>query len=648
MCGICGIYNYKHQDPVTPGVLAGMLQSIYHRGPDHEGRYEDDAFAFGMRRLSIIALSTGNQPMFNEDKRYALVFNGEIYNYRQLRKQLQARGHIFTTESDTEVIVHLYEEYGKDCADHLRGMFAFAVWDKVERTVYIARDHLGIKPLYYTQQGDRLLFASEIKALLADPDFEPLLDHYALNQYLTLRYVPAPGTLLQDVYLLPPGHWMLCSEDGVVTHQYWDVEFNEKADPTKTEDDYASELKDLLHESVNMRLMSDVPFGAFLSGGVDSSTVVAIMSQLLDQPVKTFSVGFGDDGIDYSELPYARVVAEKFETDHHELLINAGHFMDHLEDMVWHMDQPIADYAQVAYFLVARLASEHVKMVLTGEGGDELFAGYGRYVGERYAPLFQRIPQFGKQMARTALETLPQLRRVKSALYALSMEDEASRFAHWIPQFTRDNKKHLLTKDVKRQLKLDQSLVKYIIQHTLEGTEAKSSVNRLSYMDLKLWLPDYLLIRGDKLTMASSLEGRVPLLDKELVAFAGRLPAKYKMMGTQRKYLLKKVAGDNWLPDEIINRKKKGFPVPVPKWLRQDAREYTRDMLSPERVKQRGLFDYDFVSKLLDEHQRNFADHATMIYGLLTLEIWQQQFIDGARRPVADVTPVIEVDHVAN
>jgi asparagine synthase (glutamine-hydrolysing) len=393
-----------------------------------------------------------------------------------------------------------------------------------------------------------------------------------------------------------------------------------------TEEVYAEQLEALLRESVKLQLMSDVPFGAFLSGGVDSSLVVALMSQFMSEPVKTFSVGYDGGGSSFSELPYARLVAQKYHTDHHEVFINAEDFVSGMQSATWHLDQPIADYAEVAYLAVAKLAGEHVKMVLTGEGGDELFAGYGRYAGEQFSPLFNRhIPNAFKSLALDLSDRIPKLRRPKSALYALCQPDEATRFANWIPLFNDQRKAQLLSGDLNRVL--NPNSANDVFREQLRHTNVKDPLSRMLYTDTKLWLPDYLLSRGDKLTMAASLEARVPLLDYKLVEFAASLPSHLKLKGLAQKYLLKKVAR-RMLPSEIIDRKKQGFPVPIPLWFRNEAHSFLRDTLSPSVIKSRGLFNPAYVEKLLVEHETGFADHATMLYGLVSVELWQQMFID--------------------
>jgi asparagine synthase (glutamine-hydrolysing) len=630
MCGICGFYDYRNHEPADLQVLTGMLDILHHRGPDDSGVYLDRDLALGMRRLSIIDISGGKQPISNEDGTIHTVFNGEIYNYQAVRKQLQSQGHTLATRSDTEVIVHLYEDLGEQCVHRLRGMFGFAVWDAHRRRLFLARDRLGIKPLYYTVSGGRLIFASEIKAILQHPSVEARLDAEALSSFLSLKYVPAPQTMFDGIHALPPGCCLTCDENGVKVRRYWDLSFAESRYGHQSEEVYAEQLKALLRECVQLHLVSDVPFGAFLSGGIDSSTIVALMSQFLDEPVKTFSVGFEGDAETFSELPYARLVAKKYHTDHHEVFIRPEHLINLSEKVAWHLDQPIADEAALGNYMVAELASRQVKMVLTGEGGDELFAGYARYAGERLSPLFHRLPKFAKSLALAGSECLPGLRRQKIALNALCQPDEVSRLVNWFPLFNPAAKNALLSDSLKDALN-GQNADSAFGEH-LARTDTRDPLHRMLYVDTKLWLPDDLLARGDKTSMAASLEARIPLLDHKLVEFAASLPPGLKVKGLARKYLLKKVA-ESWIPPEVIHRKKKGFPMPFSIWFRKEARSFLHDALSPSTLRRRGLFDPLFVEKLLSEHDTGFANHGSLLWGLLSVELWHRCFLDSRPRP---------------
>jgi len=622
MCGIAGILSLESMRSVPPERLERMLESIFHRGPDEAGQLVDRELAMGMRRLSIIDLADGKQPIFDESGRYGVVFNGEIYNYRELRTQLLSRGHTLKTHSDTEVIVHLFEELGDGCLEHLRGMFGFAIWDNVKRELFIARDRMGIKPLYYTECGGDFVFGSEIKSILEHPAMKPSMDLTALSHYLSLKYVPAPRTLFSGIHSLPPGYSMTIAQGRVKTKRYWDISFA-KPEHVLSEQEYADQLLELLRDTIRLHLRSDVPFGAFLSGGVDSSTIVALMSEELRTPVKTFSVGFEGEGIQ-DELPYAQQVADKFGCDHHTLKITSNDFLSYAEKVLWHLDQPIADQATVATHMVAKLARQHVKMVLTGEGGDELFAGYARYSGERYAKWFSYLPPTAAKALRNATSVLPGLRRGKIAINALTIRNEAQRFANWFPMFNDDAKQQLLSEQFAN---LHVGAGSIFAEH-LSDCDATAPLDRMLYVDSKLWLPDYLLLRGDKLTMANSLEARVPLLDHKLVEFAARLPASMKLRGSQRKYLLKQVAR-RLLPTEIIDRKKQGFPIPIERWLRKEAKPMMQDLLSTETIARRGLFDSSFVERLIREHVSGYADHSTELWGLMSLEMWTRKFIGG-------------------
>ncbi|ETW98437.1 MAG: hypothetical protein ETSY1_18805 [Candidatus Entotheonella factor] len=636
MCGISGLYEYRDQRPADAHLLAGMLNDLQHRGPDDTGVHIDGALGIGNRRLSIIDVAGGQQPMANEDGQVVVVSNGEIYNFRELSARLRQRGHRFQTVCDTEVLVHLYEEDGPACVEALRGMFAFAIWDAKQRQLFLARDRLGIKPLYYFDDGQRLIFASEIKAILRHPDVSVALNPQALSYFLSLKYVPAPETMFADIRLLPPGHTLICDRHGVRTQPYWDLVFPETRGPQRSEAAYAEELEALLRESVRLRLMSDVPFGAFLSGGVDSSTIVALMSQMLDKPVKTFAVGFDGPAAGASELPFARMVADHYQADHHEVFIRAQDLINLAETVVWHQDQPIADEACLANYMVAHLASQHVKMVLTGEGGDELFAGYARYAWERLSPVFSRLPRAAKSLALAASQRLPGLRRPKLALYALCQADEAARMSNWFPLCNTRLKPALLSDEMRQSVPL--GMTEAWFAKLLDQTSATTPLNRMLYVDTKHWLPDDLLARGDKMSMAASLEARVPLLDHQLAEFAAALPPHLKLRGLTRKYLLKKVC-EPWLPPQIIRRKKQGFPIPMSEWFRGEARAFLRDHLSPATIRRRGLLNPDTVETVLQQHDSGFADYGSLLWGLLNLELWHRVFLD--RPPAAPAPPVL-------
>ena len=626
MCGVAGIHEWAGHRRADGAAVAAMLDAIVHRGPDDHGLHVDERAALGTRRLSIIDLAGGHQPIANEDGTVVVAFNGEIYNYRELRARLRASGHAFRTESDTEVIVHLYEELGEGCVDALRGMFGFAVWDARRRRLFLARDRLGIKPLYWTASDGRLAFASEIKALLRAPGVGAALDHQALAAFLLLKYVPAPRTMFAGIHALAPGCALTCDADGVRVRRWWDLSFR-PAGPPLGEPEAAGRLRELLEDAVRSHLVSDVPFGAFLSGGVDSSTIVALMSRELGRPVSTFAVGFAGPGEQHSELPYARMVADRYRTDHHEVLIGAGDLVASAEKVVRHLDQPIADNACVPNYMVAELASRHVKMVLTGEGGDELFAGYARYSGERLAPLFERLPGAARA-AGAAIARSPGRSRWRIALYALCQPAEDSRLATWFALMHPEARAELATGELAAAVAGTPPAA--LFAEPLRRTDATEPINRMLYVDTKLWLPDDLLARGDKMSMATSLEARVPLLDHHVVEFAAGLPAALKVKGLQRKYLLKRAVRD-LLPEPILTRAKKGFPVPISEWLRGDARAFCHDLLAPATVRRRGLLDAGAVARMLGEHDSGAADHGSALWALISLELWHRAYVDGAQ-----------------
>jgi asparagine synthase (glutamine-hydrolysing) len=641
MCGIAGIFEYQEIRTVDAGTLRRMTDAVRHRGPDDLGEFIDDGLALGMRRLSIIDLEGGKQPIANESGEIVLVFNGEIYNYRELREQLLSSGHVLKTMSDTEVIVHLYEEKGEDCVLALRGMFGFALWDAAERKLVLARDRLGIKPLYYADVNGTLVFGSEIKSILQHPGVAAQLNYQALSDFLSLKYVPAPETLFGNIHAVPPGFMLICTARGVCLRRYWDLRFSE--DAGQDEADCAERLEALLRESVLLHLRSDVPFGAFLSGGLDSSTIVALMAGYLDQPVETFSVGFSGEGSALSETRYARQVAEYYGTHHHEVIIEARDFVESAERVLWHLDQPVADLACFANMMLAEAASRHVKMVLTGEGGDELFAGYARYSGERLSPAFKLLPGAAKRALIHGAECIPGQRRAKLALNALAESNEASRLLGWFPLFNEKEKARLLADDVWMYTAC--APTERVIAAQLGNAGSAVPLSRMLYVDTKLWLPDDLLARGDKMSMAASIEARVPLLDHKVLEFAASLPSQFKVHNLTRKYLLKKVA-EKLLPREIVHRKKQGFPIPISLWFRSEARAFVSDLLAPDTIRRRGLFDVSYVQSLVQDHMSGSADRGAQLWALMLVELWHARFIDASSSEAPRLQPLLRSPNI--
>ena len=627
MCGIAGFVDLERQSAADAAnaILHRMCQVITHRGPDDQGAYLSNGVALGMRRLSIIDLAGGHQPISGEDGSVTIVFNGEIYNFLELKPKLQALGHTFKTHSDTEAIVHAYEEFGPRCVDHLRGMFAFAIWDARDRTLFVARDRVGKKPLYYTTTPEgTFVFGSELKSLLEHPEVQRELDPKALDAYLTLGYVPDPLTIFRNINELPPGNYLTFSSEGIKVSRYWDFIF--EPTNTRTENDYLAELRELLDESVRLRLISDVPLGAFLSGGIDSSTVVAIMARHMGQPVKTFSIGFHEDS--YNELKYARLTALKFGTDHHEFFVTPD-ICSIVDELVWHFDEPFADSSAIPTYMVSKLARDHVTVVLSGDGGDELFAGYTRYVVDRKRQGFALLPKpLRENVMRPLSQRLPHATWGRNYLHNVSL-DPISRYLDSISVFTSLNRDSLYSTDFKSKLGSSSyagTLFNDLVSHVTTG----ESLDQLLYLDSKTYLPGDILTKVDRMSMAVSLEARAPLLDHKLIEFVTNVPASFKLLGLETKYLLKKAVKD-LVPAEILNRPKQGFGVPIQEWINQQLRSRVRETLTEPRTRQRGYLNSQYVDVLLDEHERGRRDHSMGLWALFMLELWQRQFVDELR-----------------
>jgi asparagine synthase (glutamine-hydrolysing) len=580
--------------------------------------------ALGMRRLSIIDLTGGHQPISNEDEAVTIVFNGEIYNYRNLQTVLQSRGHQFRTNSDTETIVHAYEEFGASCVDHLRGMFAFAIWDDREKKLFIARDRVGKKPLYYSvTHGGTLVFGSELKSLLEHPEVDRNVNPRALDAYFSLGYVPDPISIFDNVEKLPPGHHLTFTNGRLSVERYWDFSYESNGNRHHAASDYLDELRMLLDGAVKLRLVSDVPLGAFLSGGIDSSAVVALMSRNMDQPVKTFSIGFNEDS--YDELKYARITARRFGTDHHEFIVTPD-ICDIVDTLASHFDEPFADSSAIPTYFVSKLAREHVKVVLTGDGGDELFAGYSRYITERRRSRFDLIPQMVREGLMNPLSrTLPHGAWGRNYLHNASL-DPISRYLDNVSLFTGLNKGSLYTADFSDQLR-DASHLNSYFRELSGNVRTDAKLDSLLYIDSKTYLPGDILTKVDRMSMAVSLEARVPLLDHKLIEFVTRIPASMKMAGLETKHVFKQAIAD-LVPAEVLHRPKRGFGLPIQKWINCQLRQRIRDTLQDPRTIQRGYTTRAYVELLLDEHERGRRDHSMALWALLMLELWHRQFVD--------------------
>jgi len=626
MCGIVGKYSLK-QIPVSNDLLHDMCDVIVHRGPDDEGYYINGNIGLGMRRLSILDLQTGNQPIHNESKDIWIVYNGETYNCPELRAELERKGHKFYTRSDTEVIVHCYEEYGDECVSKLNGMFAFAIWDSRRRRLLLARDRLGIKPLFYTVSDGSLLFASEIKSILQDRTVKREVNLHALHNFLSLNYIPHPDTIFKGIYKLPPGHTLTCDGEGrIKIREYWDVKFGQSPESA---DSYAEELREKLKESVRLRLLSDVPLGVLLSGGIDSSSIAALMSSLVDEPIKTFSIGFEEKS--FNELEYARIVANMYGTDHHEMIVKPN-AVELLPKLVWHFDEPFADSSAIPTYLVSKMAREHVKVVLSGEGGDEVFAGYETYAAYRAAELYSRIPRLiRKKFIRPFVHSLPASTKKVSFDYKAKIFVDGDDFSPerrhywWKLIFSEDAKKQLYSQEMLSDNIFDDSFGEFA--KYFDRTDAVDMLNRILYVDTKVYLANDILVKSDRSSMANSLELRVPMLDHNVVEFAASIPPELKLNGFQKKYILKK-AMEPLLPKKILYRKKKGFSIPAPSWLRNELKEMVLDVLSPAQLKRTGFFNPEYVKELLNQHFHGVKDNSRPIWGLLTFMLWHRTFME--------------------
>lgn len=624
MCGICGVFQSGTGEPASPEVVDRMRQLIAHRGPDDSGMHLDGPLGFGFARLSIIDLSGGHQPMTNETGDIWLVFNGEIWNYKTLRQQLIEKGHQFRTNSDTETIIHAYEEYGTDAIARLHGMFALAIWDAPRQRLLLARDRAGKKPLYYTRADGDIIFASEIKALLAHPRVRREPDAQALADFLSVRYVPGPATLFANIYKVLPGHWLLFENGAMHEECYWDFQFGETGHrPIK---EYIQGIRQHVRRAVEERMIADVPVGALLSGGVDSSIIVGTMSQLTKQPVKTFAVGFDVPG--YSELPYAQLVADHFGTEHHEIVVKCADLSQYWPLLTWHRDEPVSEPSDLGVYLVSRLASQHVKVVLSGEGGDELFAGYPKYLVDWIARYYQILPrQLRDRLITPLLDHLPYgMRKVKFTARSLS-QPAPQRWMNWFGVFNGPLKAQLLSERTLASIDLDASRA---FQRWLEGNPQRDNLSSMLYLDTKIWLPDNLLMKGDKMTMAASLEGRIPLLDYQLIEYAASIPSNVKIRPFQAKYLLKRAYAD-FLPRPILTRKKMGFNVPTGTWFREGQRNLITRLLLSERTRERGYLNDAFVAQLLRDHLEGRTNYQAQLFSLASLELWFRVFIDNPR-----------------
>ncbi len=626
MCGIVGIVNTK--GTVSYDILKRMNDAIIHRGPDDEGFFVEENIGLAMRRLSIIDLASGKQPIHSYDKTKWIVFNGEIYNYLELRRSLTDKGFEFYTNSDTEVIVNLYQLYGIDCLYHLRGMFAFAIWDTQEKSLFLARDRVGKKPLLYSYRSNgSLIFGSELQALLQHPEISREIDYEAIDSYLSYLCIPAPQTAFKQIRKLEPGHWLLWKNGKIKTERYWKPDFSRKI--KISEEEAISEAISLLREATKLRLIAEVPLGAFLSGGVDSSTVVALMAQESDKPVKTFSIGFEEQ--DYSELKYARMVAEHVGADHHEFVVKPD-ALQILPTLVEHSGEPYADSSAIPTYYVSRETRRYVKVALNGDGGDESFAGYERYIAMKLAEIYHYIPEsLRKFVIEKVIKFLPTSETKRSRFRDLKRFIKVAgltpreRYFRWTSTFDTETKKRIYTSEF-TQIVGQQSAI-YFIDKWLSSADGLGILDKLLLTDQMSYLPNDLLVKVDIASMAVSLEARSPFLDHKVMEFAASLPEEMKVKGFQTKSFLKKIAS-RLVPPQAIYRRKMGFGVPIGKWFRNEMKGFVREVLLSERALKRGIIRPEAIKTYVEEHVNAKHDHALQLWALLMLELWFQRFID--------------------
>ncbi len=634
MCGIAGILHLDGRMPDDRATLAAMSAALVHRGPDGHGTFTRGPVRLTMRRLSIIDLEGGDQPMTNESDTVHVVFNGEIYNFAELRDTLCGHGHEFRTRSDTETIVHAYEQWGDDFAAHLNGMFAIALWDEPRRRLLLARDRAGIKPLYYARTNGALVFASELKALLRSGLVARDLDHQALNQYLSLEYIPAPASILRGVRKLRPGHLLTASSGGTQERAYWDLNLaRSETDPLPGDvADHARAFRDVLRRSVEREMVSDVPVGVLLSGGLDSSAVAALMTEVSAEPIQSFSVSFAEASFD--ESPYARRVAAHLQTAHHELRVTAADLVQALPAILAQLDEPFADPSIIPTYLVSRFARQHVKVVLGGDGGDEMLAGYSTLQAHRLAPIYRRLPAAVRtRVIEPAVAKLPVSARYLAPEFLLRRfiqgADAPSYLQHqmWTGALYGSAKSAVLHPDA-RQL-VDDREFEAMLAATACASGAAHPLNRILYQDFKLYLEGDILAKVDRASMAVSLETRVPLLNSEVLAHLEQIPLALKLRGLTRKYLLRR-ALDGRLPPGIIGRRKRGFSIPVAAWLNDDLRGLAHEYLNEARLQREGLFNAPQVARLLDEHARRVSNHAKALWTILMFQLWRERWLDAA------------------
>jgi asparagine synthase (glutamine-hydrolysing) len=637
MCGIAGVVSTTRESDISEALVRHMCNQIVHRGPDDEGILVQDGAGLGMRRLSIIDISGGHQPVFNESRSAWIVYNGETYNFPELRAELESRGHRFYTKSDTEVVVHLYDEMGADCVQKLRGMFALAIYDKTKRKLVLARDRLGKKPLHYALVGDKLYFASEIKSILAVAPELAEVNAQGLHEYLYYGYVPDPITAFTGIHKLPPGHLLEFEKGEIRIRQYWDLPAYNTHIP-KSEEECLEELEHRLLEATRIRLISDVPLGAFLSGGTDSSTVVALMARASSAPVKTFSIGFKKD--DFNEAEYARIVARKFGTDHHEMILEPD-VVQTVEHLTSTLEEPFGDSSMLPTYYVSQMARQHVTVALSGDGGDEIFAGYDRYRIHSDRKIFDHVPEWARKFFRNQVfPRLPNKMQGRRFSYNVSLpwQERYIDGMSFLPSFERDAP--LLSDDF-REILSHGDKPENVLRRYFASAPAHDPVSQVLYVDTKSYMVGDILTKVDRMSMLNSLEVRVPILDHKFIEWVTGLPPEWKLRGSQQKYILRKLAERVGVPREVLYREKRGFSLPLVHWMRNELKDMLMILLEP-RTLQRGYFVADGVRRLMDDHVLRGKTMTGRIWRLLMFELWHRNFLEKFTRPAGLSTlPVV-------
>jgi len=627
MCGITGYIGYGNKK-----ILEKMTESLKHRGPDEQGFFVKDEVGFGHCRLKIIDLVTGKQPIFNEDRSIIVIFNGEIYNFKELRKKLIQQGHKFYTRSDTEVIVHLYEEKGEEFIQNLNGMFALALWDEKNKKLILARDRLGQKPLYYALAGQALIFGSEMKALLQHPNIKKELDFQSLAKYLIYEYVPVPHSILKNIYKLGPGEYLVYQNNSLKIKKYWDIKFNsnfKSQSKTQNLNYYLKELDRRIDKAVKIRLISDVPLGIFLSGGIDSATIAYYAQRNSSQRIKTFSIGFTDKSFDESR--YAKTVAKFLKTEHYEQILEAEDCLDLIPQIVDFLDEPLADASVVPTYLLSKFAKKKVTVALGGDGGDELFMGYPTFQAHKLAKIYQRIPLIiRKHLINQIINHLPTSFdnfsfdfKLKKFISGFEYQPEI-RNQIWLGSFTPKQLHNILNPQIYKEIQ--QTNIFNDIKNYLNIINRESTENRLIYLYLKNYLQDDVLVKTDRASMATGLEVRAPFLDYNLVNFINSIPHKYKLKRWQSKYILKKLM-ENKLPKGIVYRTKKGFGIPVARWINKELKNFTLNLFKKSKIESEGIFNYTYIQQLLKEHFSGHKDNRKLLWTLMVFEMWLEKWM---------------------